>query len=373
MEAIGQLAAGVAHDFNNLLTVIQGHAALLLDVKSFSEEDSGLIRQIIEASERAAGLTRQLLLFGRKQVLQPFSMNLNEIVGNVAKMLQRILGEDIVLQSNFAPNLPAIRVDVNMIEQILLNLAVNARDAMPNGGHLKVTSSVEVVGESGPQRPGAIAGTYVCLDVRDTGSGITPEHLPHIFEPFFTTKDVGKGTGLGLATVYAIVKQHHGWIEVSSEVGKGTAFRIYLPPAASPAVESKPVPAGAQLPTGTETILVVEDESAVRLLVTNQLQRWGYRVLNASTGVAALDVWQEHKDAIQLLLTDMIMPGGMTGRELAEKLRTEKPLLKVIYTSGYSRDILGKATTLIDGFNFLQKPYQSAKLAHAVRNCLDEK
>jgi two-component system, cell cycle sensor histidine kinase and response regulator CckA len=291
----------------------------------------------------------------------------------VTKMLKRILGEDIVLQSRFAPDLPAIRVDVNMIEQILLNLAVNARDAMPHGGELTITSSVETVGQ-GPERlSGAAPGTYVCLDVRDTGCGIAPEHLPHIFEPFFTTKAVGKGTGLGLATVYAIVKQHQGWIEVKSEVGQGTAFRIYLPPAGTAPVGQKTAAAGAKLPTGTETILVVEDETSVRLLVTNQLQRWGYTVLNAATGVAALEVWKEHQAAIDLLLTDIIMPGGMTGRELAEKLRSEKPSLKVIYTSGYSTEILGKALTLTDGINFLQKPYQSAKLAHAVRKCMDEK
>jgi CheY-like chemotaxis protein len=233
---------------------------------------------------------------------------------------------------------------------------------------------VETVKEEpvGP-KPGIPPGTYVCLDVSDTGCGIAPEHLPHIFEPFFTTKEVGKGTGLGLAMVYSIVRQHRGWIEVNSELGKGTAFRISLPAAVAPSAEPKTEFPDLKLPAGTETILVVEDESAVRMLVGNQLQRWGYNVLSAPNGIAALDVWKEHKDRIQLLLTDMIMPGGMTGRELAEKLRSEKPLLRVIYTSGYSTDILGKASTLIDGFNFLQKPYQSAKLALAVRNSLDEK
>jgi len=372
MEAIGQLAAGIAHDFNNLLTVIQGSASLLLDVKDLSGEDTGLVKQISEAAERAATLTRQLLLFGRKQFLQSLSINLNEVVGNMTRMLQRILGEDITLQSDFTPDLPVIRGDAGMIEQIILNLAVNARDAMPRGGRLRITSSVETIGpEQARQKPDAAPGAYVCLNVRDTGSGIAPQHLPHIFEPFFTTKEVGKGTGLGLATVYGIVKQHGGWIEVESEPGKGSTFRIHFPAASPPAAESRASPADQKLPGGDETILVVEDEPAVRLLVSNLLQRCGYTVLNAASGVAALEVWREHKANIQLLLTDMIMPGGMTGRELAEKLRLEKRFLKVIYTSGYSTDILGKVPTLIDGGNFLQKPYQSLKLAQTVRNCLD--
>ena len=292
----------------------------------------------------------------------------------MTRMLQRILGEDVALQSDFAPNLPAIRGDAGMLEQIILNLAVNARDAMPRGGRLRITSSVEAIGEErAQQKPDAVPGTYVCLDVRDTGSGIAPEHLSHIFEPFFTTKQVGKGTGLGLATVYGIVKQHGGWIDVESEPAKGSAFRIYFPVAGDSSSEPKTAPADLELPTGVETILVVEDESAVRLLVSNLLQRCGYTVLTAASGVAALDIWKEHKDQVQLLLTDMIMPGGMTGRELAENLRAENPLLKVIYTSGYSTDILEKASTLVDGFNFLQKPYQSQKLAQTVRACLDEK
>ncbi len=374
MEAIGQLAGGVAHDFNNLLTVIQGNASLLQDAKYLSEQDVGLIRQITGAAERAAGLTRQLLLFGRKQVLQPFSVNLNEVVGNLTKMLQRILGEDITFQSDFAPNLPPVRVDVGMIEQIILNLAVNARDAMPRGGQLRIRTAMEAVGEGyAPAGLGMAPGTCVCMEVRDTGCGIAPEHLPHIFEPFFTTKEVGKGTGLGLATVYSIVKQHRGEIEVASEVNQGTTFRICLPADTSPPVEPKIAPADFKWPAGNETILVVEDESAVRLLVSNQLQRCGYTVLSSPSGPAALPVWEQHKDSIQLLLTDVIMPGGMTGRELAERLRSEKPLLKVIYTSGYSTEVLGKAVTLMEGFNFLQKPYQFAKLARAVRDCLDEK
>lgn len=374
MEAVGQLAGGIAHDFNNLLTVIQSSASLLLDAKDLAAEDIGLVKQISGAAERAATLTRQLLLFGRKQVLQFHSVNLNEVVGDMTKMLKRILGEDIALQADLAPNLPVIRGDVGMLEQIILNVAVNARDAMPRGGRLVIRSGVETIGEDRVRRwPEAGLGTCVCLEVSDSGSGIAPEHLPHIFEPFFTTKAVGKGTGLGLATVYSIVKQHGGWVEVESAPGKGSAFRIYLPVAPPPAVEPRTASVDQQMPRGNETVLVVEDEPAVRLLVANLLQRCGYTVLTAATGVAALEVWKEHQDKIQLLLTDMIMPGGMTGRELAERLRAERQSLKVIYTSGYSVDILEKAPALVDGFNFLQKPYQSAKLAQTVRNCLDDK
>src|SRR5664280_210891 len=371
MEAIGQLAGGIAHDFNNVLTVIQGNSSLLLDAKDLSADDLGLVKQVAEAAERAAALTRQLLLFGRKQVLRSNSVNLNEVVGNMTKMLQRILGEDITLRSDFAPHLPTISGDVGMIEQILLNLAVNARDAMPRGGRLRITSSIETITEEhAVEWPDAQSGTYVCLDVRDTGSGIAAEHLPHIFEPFFTTKEVGKGTGLGLATVYGIVKQHRGWIEVETQPDQGTTFRIFLPATLPAAREPKAPAADQKPPGGTETILVVEDETAVRLLVSNLLQRCGYQVLTAASGAAALEVWKEHKQAIHLLLTDMIMPGGMTGRELAEILRADKASLKVVYTSGHSAEILEKATNL-DGFNFLQKPYQSLVLAQTVRNCLD--
>jgi PAS domain S-box-containing protein len=373
MEAIGQLAGGVAHDFNNLLTVVQGNASLLLDARHLSESEVGLIRQITGAAERGAGLTRQLLLFGRKQMLQPFSVSLNDVVSNMMKMLQRILGEDITLDSFFGADLPAVRVDLSMIEQIILNLAVNARDAMPRGGSLQIATSTQTIDEQKVVSDADLApGTYVCLEVSDSGCGIAPEHRRHIFEPFFTTKAVGKGTGLGLATVYSIVKQHRGAIEVQTEVDKGTTFRIYLPADPAAAAAPKSSSPELQLPKGNETILVVEDEQPVRLLVSNQLQRIGYTVLGAPTGPAALEIWKENKDRIHLLLTDMIMPGGMTGRELAERLRTEKPLLKVIYTSGYSTEVLDKAASLIEGFNFLQKPYQSAKLAHAVRDCLDE-
>jgi PAS domain S-box-containing protein len=371
MEAIGQLAGGVAHDFNNILTVIQANAALLMDAPNLSDFESDSARQIVEAAERAAGLIRRLLLFSRKQAMHPALVNLNEAVGNMARMLQRILGEDITLQSNYAPDLPGIRGDVGMIEQVLLNLAVNARDAMPNGGQLTITTTLETVGEDQiQQNPDATPGGRVCLSVRDTGCGIPPEILPHIFEPFFTTKEVGKGAGLGLATVYGIVKQHQGWIDISSQVGKGTTFRIFLPVSKDIETSAQPPSGSTRLPGGNEVVLLVEDEPAVRILVSNQLKRCGHTVLQADSGVSALEVWQIHKADIQLLLTDMVMPGGLTGRELAEQLKKEKPDLKVICSSGYSEDVIDKAV-LPDWIMFLQKPYSPSKLMQTVRECLD--
>ena len=372
MESIGQLAGGVAHDFNNLLTVIQGNASLLLDANNLSEADADLAKQIIQSAERAAGLTRQLLVFGRKQAMQPAHLNLNGIVGNMARMLQRILGEDIALRLEYSPILPLVLADAGMIEQVLLNLSVNARDAMPAGGQLVIATVSKTIGqEYAHQNPAAAPGQYVCLSVSDTGCGIAPEHLSRIFEPFFTTKEIGKGTGLGLATVYAIVKQHRGWIEVDSQVGKGTTFRIYLPVAKDVSAKQKTTAVVPELPRGDEVILVVEDEQAVRLLVGNLLQRCGYTVLLAVSGIEALNLWEQHKDEIQLLLTDMVLPDGMMGRELADKLKGEQPQLKVIYTSGYSANVVGKGPSLVEGVNFLQKPYPPQNLAQTVRDSLD--
>ena len=372
MEAIGQLAAGVAHDFNNLLTIIQGNASLLLGTPGLSEEDTGSIHQITQAAERAAGLTRQLLMFSRKQVMRLAPVDLNEVVGNMTKMLQRILGEDITLRSKYAPNLPLIQADTGMLEQVLLNLAVNARDAMPEGGDLLLKTAVtELSAADSLQYPGSVAGTQVRLSVTDTGCGIPTENLSRIFDPFFTTKEVGKGTGLGLATVYGIVQQHHGWIEVSSEVGRGTTFQISFPAAAAEAVRRSAAAAVPEFPRGDEVLLVVEDEPAVRLLVSNLLQRCGYTVLLAASGVAALNVWKTEKERVDLLLTDMVMPDGMSGRDLARVLQRDKPGLKIIYTSGYSAAVSGDGPALTEGVNFLQKPYPPYHLAKTVRACLD--
>jgi len=373
MEAIGQLAGGVAHDFNNILTVIHGHASLLGAGGNLSPTSSRSSQQIIQAAERAAGLTRQLLTFSRRQVMQPRRLDMNEVVNNMTKMLARILGEDINLQLHYYPQPALVQADAGMMEQVLLNLSVNSRDAMQNGGQLALRIMVQDLdGGHLANHPEARPGRFVCLSATDTGCGIPPENLGRIFEPFFTTKEVGKGTGLGLATVYGIVKQHQGWIEVDSSVGKGTTFKVFLPccnenpgptvePAAQPAVRG-----------GTETILVVEDETPVRELVCSLLEGHGYKILQAESGVRALEVWNQTKDRVDLVLTDLVMPDRMNGRELAERLWCERPKLKVIFTSGYSADVVGKDFVLRRGLNYLQKPYHPQQLAATVRDCLDE-
>jgi PAS domain S-box-containing protein len=373
MEAIGQLAGGVAHDFNNILTVIHGHASLLA-ASGLDGAGARSAQQIMQAAERAAGLTRQLLTFSRRQLIQPQRLDMNKIVGNMTDMLGRILGEDVTLQLNYSTAPATVEADAGMMEQVLLNLAVNARDAMPRGGQLSVRISIMDVDEDHVQRhPEARAGRFVCVGKTDTGSGIPPENLSRIFEPFFTTKEIGKGTGLGLATVYGIVKQHQGWVEVESTVGKGTTFRIYIPYAGEEQTETEKPTTQIVIRGGNETILLVEDEKPVRELVARVLEKQGYKVLEAGAGAEAIEVWRAHKDEIRLLLTDLIMPGAMNGRELAETLWTERPGLKVIFTSGYSADIVGKDFKLESDLNFLQKPYHPQTLALTVRRCLDGK
>jgi signal transduction histidine kinase len=371
MESIGQLAGGVAHDFNNLLTVIQGHASLLLIRPDLDTQGQESVEQIALAAERAATLTRQLLTFSRKQVMQARCLDLNEVVGGVTKMLTRFLGEDVHLQVHYGSRSPYVQGDAGMIEQVLMNLAVNARDAMPRGGHLTIRTEDESVDADYVQlNPDSIPGNYVCLSVSDTGCGIPPEILPRIFEPFFTTKEVGKGTGLGLATVYGIVHQHRGWVSVYSEVGQGTVFRIYLP-SSKGGENMRPANMEPEVRGGSETILLVEDEAPVRALVRNVLERHGYKVMEADSGRAALETWSRYREAA-LVLTDMVMPGGMTGRELGQQLHSFNPVLPVIYTSGYSADVVGKDFELREGENFLQKPYTPRKLLLAVRQALDK-
>ena len=372
MEAIGQLAGGVAHDLNNILTVVQIQLDLLKSGAPLEPVQLESILDIEKAGRRAADLTRQLLMFGRRQAARKINLDLNAVVTNITKMIQRILGEDIGIHISYAPQPLPVHADAGMMEQVLMNLAVNSRDAMPNGGRLVIETSVEELDEfAAAQRPLARPGRFACLSVSDTGRGIPPEVLPRIFEPFFTTKDVGKGTGLGLATVFGIAQQHNGWINAYSEVGKGSTFRLYLPlQPATTSVAADP-PTADDLRGGTETILLVEDEQVLRVLTRNVLTDLGYRVLEATTGVTALDVWKEHSQEIRLLLTDLVMPDGVSGRELARQLGEADPKLKVIYTSGYSRDIVGRDFPLQDGVNFLGKPFQASKLAQTVRNCLD--
>ncbi len=372
MEAVGQLAAGVAHDFNNILTIIQGHADLLLHRVNTDPLAANPLKQICLASERAGTLIRQLLMFSRKQVMQHRYLDLNEVIANLMQMLQRFLGEHISLEIHAGHDLPTIYGDTGMIEQVLMNLAVNARDAMPKSGRLIIRTSTVTFDEKLPMRnPEAREGNFVCLSVKDSGCGMDEKTLSRIFEPFFTTKEVGKGTGLGLATVYGIVKQHNGWVEVESDCGVGSTFTIYLP-ATKDKSNAKAAPSQLIAQGGEETILVVEDEAALRLLVVEILQIYGYKVFQAASGFLALDVWKEHKEKIDLLLTDMVMPDGISGRELAERLQKEKPDLKVIYTSGYSPGMAGKDTTLLAGFNFLPKPYPPSRLAELVRICLNK-
>jgi PAS domain S-box-containing protein len=373
MEAIGHLAGGVAHDFNNILAVIQMQSDLLKAGDGLSPEQREFTNEIGAAAQRAAVLTRQMLLFSRKERMQTYDLDLTESINDITKLLRRTLGEDIQLQFRFALQPLIIHADAGMLDQVLMNLAVNARDAMPGGGHLVIeTSAVDfdesVRATSAHARP----GSFACLSVSDTGSGIPPEILPRIFEPFFTTKDIGKGTGLGLATVFGIIEQHKGWLQVDSEVGRGTTFRIFLPRSAGSAGQKNGPPAA--LPTlrgGQETILLVEDDSFLRTSVRHVLLRLGYRVLEAANGLEALEVWQPHRDDIQLLLTDLVMPGGMTGKGLAGRLLSENPRLKVVYTSGYSPEIAAGDFPLEEGVNFLAKPFEPGKLAQTIRNRLD--
>ncbi len=371
MEVIGQLAAGVAHDFNNILTVIQGHAGLLKQKLDTNNPRPASVEQISKAADRAATLIRQLLMFSRKQVMQFRPLDLNESLDNSIKMLERLVGEHVQIQFNRASVVPAIHADPSMLEQIAMNLAVNARDAMPSGGKVKISTEVKTVHRAPtPLDPEQRDGDFVCLTFSDTGTGMDTQVLGRIFEPFFTTKPVGKGTGLGLSTVFGIVRQHHGWLEVESKPNEGTTFRIYFPVSQSgpdksaPLVE--PVPRG-----GRETILVAEDEDALREMVVQVLRIQGYFVLEAASGAQALEVWKQATRPIDLLLTDLVMPGGMMGRELAESLANESPKLKVIYTSGYSPGMAGRDASILESRNFLPKPYSINKLAQVVRECLD--
>ena len=386
MEAVGQLASGVAHDFNNILAVILMQAELLKTEGNLSPVQKGFASEIGESAQRAAALTRQLLLFSRKEKMQPRELDLDKSINDMTKMLRRTIGENVRLQFKFSIQPLFVRADPGMLDQVLMNLAVNARDAMPEGGNLVIeTSAVELDELSVATTPQSRLGTFACLSVSDTGAGIPPEIMPKIFEPFFTTKEVGKGTGLGLATVFGIVQQHQGWINVYSEVGHGTTFRIYLPRLVRNSAQKVDVPLPESAPRGDETILVVEDAPKLRASVIHILSRLGYNVLEAADGPGAIaawkkhraqvqlakKVWGQHRDDIHLLLTDMVMPGGMTGKDLGEQLLQENPGLKVLYVSGYSADIANKDLPLAEGVNFLAKPFQAFKLAQTIRKLLN--
>jgi len=370
MEAIGQLAGGVAHDFNNLLLVIQGYASLLTAADDLPADLKDSAQEIVNASERAASLTKQLLAFSRRQMLQTAAVELNAVVTNVTRMLERIVGEQVRLRLSLHEKPLDLQADAALLDQVLMNLVVNARDAMPDGGDVMIATSERTVTGGDAARMGVGTGRYAVVRVTDSGTGIRPEDLPHLFEPFFTTKEVGRGTGLGLATVFGIVAQHGGTVQVQSEVGKGTTFEILLPIAGAPN-EAGVEPDGTNGPRGHETILVVEDEPSVRRLTRVVLERAGYTVLEAENGVEALRLWREHGDSIDLLLTDLSMPEGITGRELAARLRRERTDLRVVYMSGYTTDFGPGRPPLGEGQVFLQKPSSPFHLLRTVRQCLD--
>ena len=374
MESVGQLAAGVAHDFNNMLTIIQAHSSMLLARKTLPPEITGQLQAIFFASERAANLTRQLLMFSRKNVMQPEPLDLRETVGNMTKMLGRLLGETIALNFQSPAGLPRVMGDVGMIEQVVMNLAVNARDAMPRGGTLNINLEPATIDAAYAEtHPEARPGNFLRLRVSDTGVGMDAATLGRIFEPFFTTKEVGKGTGLGLATVYGIVKQHDGWVEVNSEPGKGATFSVFLPASEEQVVaEKKEIAAPAPVAGGSETILIVEDEEILREMTRDILTDSGYRVLDARSGRQALEVWRNSGREIDLLLTDMVMPEGISGVDLAERLMSDRPDLKIVFTSGYSAGEINAEMLTRSQTHFLQKPYTHTMLAKIVRDALDQ-
>jgi PAS domain S-box-containing protein len=373
MEVVGQIAAGIAHDFNNILTVIQGHSELQLSAGNLEESLAESLNEISQAASRAAALTRQLLAFSRKQMLQRRPLDVRVSLDSLGKMLKRIIGEHIQLRIQCAENLPPIFADEVNFEQIVINLAINARDAMPRGGPLTI-SAERVVIDSGYQErePDALLGTFVRLSVADEGTGMDEAVRRKIFEPFFSTKEVGKGTGMGLATVYGIVKQHQGWIEVNTKLGAGSVFSVFLP-LTDREVQNEPG-LGPALNWAAEverrTILVVEDETPLREMATKILSRISHQVLVAKDGPEGYNLWLQHRGKIDLLFTDMVMPGGMTGRELADHILREEPKMPVIYSSGYSVDLSNSGINLVEGVNFLRKPYDATMLVRAVKAAL---
>jgi PAS domain S-box-containing protein len=370
MQAVGELAGGVAHDFNNLLMIVKGHAEMLLDRIDSSSARHNL-EQIQGATERAATLTRQLLAFSRKQVLQPKVLDLNDVVAGMIKMFSRVIGENIDLAFLPGSKLAPVKADPGQVEQVLLNLVVNARDAMPDGGRLTIeTCNVELDSVSAAQHPVMEAGSYVMLIVTDTGCGMDAGTQARIFEPFFTTKGQGKGTGLGLATVYGVVKQSGGFIWVYSEVDHGSTFKIYLPQVKADLERGVPEKTSRGSHPGTETILFVEDEESVRELVRDYLGKSGYRVLEAPDGVQALEIAAAHREPIHILVTDVVMP-RLSGRELATRITAARPEIKILYISGYTDDSIFRHGVLEGGVAFLQKPFNLKDLAQKIRQVLD--
>jgi PAS domain S-box-containing protein len=370
MESVGRLAGGVAHDFNNHLMVINGYCAMLLDEMGPTDPLREPVEEILLAGHRAAALTRQLLAFSRKQVAEPRVISLNDVVADARKMLSRLIGDDVEIITHLDADLGSVVADSSQMNQVLMNLAINARDAMPDGGRIVMeTMNTDIDKGYAAQHAGVEAGPYVLLSITDTGAGMTQEVVQHIFDPFFTTKEIGAGTGLGLSTVYGIVKQAGGWIWVYSEPGKGSTFKVYLPrTGAAPEPLTEPVSAAETL-RGSETVLVVEDQPEVRKLTLAMLESQGYRLLEAASGSEALSLSERYREPIHLLITDVVMP-GMTGKELAMRLVALRPSLRTLYTSGYTANAIAHEGVLDAGVAYLPKPFSAAQLAAKVREVL---
>jgi PAS domain S-box-containing protein len=371
MEAVGRLAGGIAHDFNNLLAVIMGHSDLIRSVLKKGDALAHDVEQIRRASERAASLTRQLLAFSRRQFLQPQVIDVSTLVGNLATMLRRLIAEDIQLDLRLDPEAGRVSADPGQLEQVIVNLAVNARDAMPQGGRLTLETAAEVLDQAFVSaHPGSATGPHVRLSIHDTGCGMGPDVLSHLFEPFFTTKEPGRGTGLGLSTVYGIVKQHRGYIDVVSEEGHGSTFAVYLPRVDTRPTAERPAPKERLKPGSRETVLFVEDEVALRDLMHRVLVKGGYTVLAAGDGVEALAAVTGHAGPIDLVVTDVIMP-RMSGPDLVGQLRSRQPGIRVLYVSGYTADQLRAQADLGREEMLLAKPFTSEGLLRKVREVLD--
>ncbi|MGO9895810.1 MAG: PAS domain S-box protein [Bryobacteraceae bacterium] len=372
MEAVGRLAGGVAHDFNNMLTVISGYSRMILDDLPAGSELRGYLEETLKAADRAASITSQLLAFSRRQVMQAAVVDVNHIISRAEKMLRRLIGEDIELELSLANALDPIRADPNYLEQAIVNLAVNARDAMPAGGRLRIHTTAIALDESFTRtHPALRPGPFLRIDVSDTGHGMDATTVAHIFEPFFTTKERGKGTGLGLATVYGMVQQTGGDVQVTSQPGHGSTFHLYFPTVVE-SLSATPEQPSAGAGAGFETVLVVEDEAAVREFTAKVLRQLGYQVLTASGGDEAIRVSDAHSAGIAALITDVIMP-GMSGRQVADELKRRRTGIKVLFVSGYTEDMIADHGMLEAGVDFLAKPFHLEDLARKLREVLDRR
>jgi len=371
MEMIGQLAGGVAHDFNNILGAMLLNLEMALMQQSLSPESQSSLHNLEVLAKRAASLTQQLLLFSRRQAMQPVQLEINAALAHLLKMLERLLGEDITCHRISSPQELWVEADAGMLDQAVMNLCLNARDAMPLGGTLGLeTSLVEFTADHAQSDPESRPGKFACIHISDTGCGMDAEVLKHAFEPFFTTKEIGKGTGLGLASAYGVMHQHQGWVTVESIVGQGTSFRLFFPLSANADVSHVETPQKSFEKGKNETILVVEDEAALLFISTRALTMLGYQVLSATNGMEALEIWHQRGDDIDLVVTDMRMPKGLSGLELAEELWKSKPSLKIIIMSGYSLEIAQTSLVGERGYTFLAKPFDIKALSETVKKCL---